>query len=86
MCVNQLAREELRSIKALRGVPSHKPSRGVAGEPRLEMLMPQMTVVSPATAVPLDRLTLGAAKARAIVVAPTTAMCTGFSSVCMADD
>lgn len=48
--------------------------------------MPDVTSVTPDAVVPLDRLTLGATEARAIAVAPTTAMCTGFNSVCMADE
>lgn len=48
--------------------------------------MPDVTVLTPDAAVPLDRLILGAADARATSVAPTTSMCTGFNSVCMADE
>lgn len=48
--------------------------------------MPLMTVVLPGAIVPADRLTLGTTDARASSVAPTTSMCTGFNSVCMAGE
>ena len=48
--------------------------------------MPLITVVIPEAMVPADRLTLGATDARAISVSPTTSMCTGFNSVCMAEE
>jgi hypothetical protein len=39
--------------------------RLVSGDVRLEILMPDLTVVSPSAVVPADRLTLGATDARA---------------------